>query len=158
MEIKKEVQFYPLFKKNRQTWQQNYVPLRLNALKLYILPPSILQKQSDGSPNLFKYTFLVSAKVQNYFCSSSRLGSLTLKPSAFEVVYLFPVASEASGGRIPNSNQLHNIAPFLNTNQQLFLCYKVTPLVSYRWATEKILSYRLSWIHVFQKLWQEYIF
>ena len=34
------------------------------------------------------------------------LGSVTLKPAAFEYVYLPPVASEASEGRILNTNQL----------------------------------------------------
>ena len=64
--------------------------------------------------------FLRLAKVQNYFCSPSRLGSLTLKPAAFEDGYLSPVSSEASEGRIPNTNQLHNIEQNRNTNQKLF--------------------------------------
>ena len=44
----------------------------------------------------------------------------TLKPAAFEDVYLHPVASKASGGRILNTNQLHNKEQVVNTNQQTF--------------------------------------
>ena len=49
------------------------------------------------------------------------MGSLTLKPAAFKDLYLPPVASEASGVLIHNTNQLHNTnKKLLNTNQQLF--------------------------------------
>ena len=50
----------------------------------------------------------------------SRLGSLTLKQVCFEDVYLPPVASEASGGCILNTKQLHYLEQLLNTNQQFF--------------------------------------
>ena len=46
---------------------------------------------------------------------------MNLKPVAFEDVYISPISSEASGGRIINTNQLHNIGQLMNTNQQLFL-------------------------------------
>ena len=73
------------------------------------------------SPKLFKYMYIKLAKIQIYFCSPPRLGSPTLKPAAFEDVYLHPVASKASGGRILNTNQLHNIEQLLNANKQIFL-------------------------------------
>ena len=72
-------------------------------------------------------------KIQIYFCSPPRLGSLTLKPAAFEDVYLHPVASKASGGRILNTNQLHNIEQLLDTNQQNFL-KNITPFKNFRLA------------------------
>ena len=71
------------------------------------------------------------AKIQIYFCSSPRLGSQTIKPPAFEDVYLHPVASKASGGRILNNNQLHNIEQLLNNNQQFFP-KKITPFIIFR--------------------------
>ena len=49
------------------------------------------------------------------------MGSLNLKTAVFEGVYLSPVSSEASGGRILNTYQLHNYEQLMNINQQLFL-------------------------------------
>ena len=67
-----------------------------------------------------KYMYLKAAKIHNYFCSPSRLGSIALEPAAFADAYFPPVASKASGGNILNTNQLHNIEQLLITNQQLF--------------------------------------
>ena len=74
----------------------------------------------------------------------SRLGSITLKPAAFEDVYLPPVAIKASGGRILNTNQLHNKEQVVNTNQQLFFLNDIAPFKIFRFATEETLNYRLS--------------
>jgi len=46
------------------------------------------------------------------------------KTAAFEDVYISPVSSEASVGRILNTNQLHNIERLMNLNRQLFLLRK----------------------------------
>ena len=69
----------------------------------------ILPIQSYGSLKLLSALFLRWAKTQNYFSSPSRLGSLTLKLTVFKDVYLHPVASEANGWRMLNTNQLHDI-------------------------------------------------
>ena len=87
------------------------------------------------SPKLFKYMYIKLAKIQIYFCSPPSLGSPTLKPAAFEDVYLHPVASKASGGRILNTNHLHNIEQLLNANQQIFL-KNITLFKNFRLATE----------------------
>ena len=67
--------------------------------------------------------FLGWSIVQTYFCSSSRLGSLTPKQAVFEVVKHPPVASEMSEGRILNNKQLQNNEQLLNTIQRLFYEY-----------------------------------
>ena len=75
------------------------------------------------------------SKYSDLFCSSPRQGSLTLKPAAFEDCYLHPVASKASGDRILNTNQLHNIEQLLNNNQQTFL-KNITPFKNFWLAAE----------------------
>ena len=61
--------------------------------------------------------YLTFAKIQNQFCSSSGLGSLTAKPAAFEDAFPHPVASK---DHIFNFNQLHKYEKLLITNQQRF--------------------------------------
>ena len=87
--------------------------------------------------------YLKLAKIQNYFCFSSRLGSLTIKLAAFEDFYLHPVASKASVGRILNAIQFHNIEQLFNTNPQLKKKKKTLFFLIFRWVTEEILNYRL---------------
>ena len=82
---------------------------------------AILPVENYDSLKSLKWMFLRLTKIQIYFCSLSRLGSLTLKPATFEDIYHRSVASEASGGRMLNTNQLRNIEQLLNTNQQLIL-------------------------------------
>ena len=67
---------------------------------------------------MLKNMYLKLEEIQNYFCIPSKLGSLTLKPAAFEDAYLHLVASKASGERILNTVQLHNIKQLLNAYKQ----------------------------------------
>ena len=60
-------------------------------------------------------------EVSELFLFSTEARFLILKPAALEDVHLHPVASEASGVRILNTNQLHNIKQLLKTNQKLIL-------------------------------------
>ena len=57
-----------------------------------------------GFPKVLKYMFIRWLKLQSCFCSPFMLGSLTLKPIAFEDVHLPPVVSEVSGESILNTN------------------------------------------------------
>ena len=66
---------------------------------------------------MLKYMYLWWAKVQKFSSTASKLGSLTLKPSALKDVYFLPVASESIEGRILCTNQLQNIDQLINTNQ-----------------------------------------
>ena len=57
------------------------------------------------------------------FCFSYLyLGSVNLRPTTFEGVYIIPVSSEASWGCILNTNQLHNIEQRMNINHNFFFC------------------------------------
>ena len=125
--------------KIRQIRWENHNPRPLITLEIYIFTPATLPWGSYGSPKLLRSMYLKLAKIENYFFSTSRLGSLTLRPAACKDAYLHPIASKASGGRILNTNQFHNIEQILNTNQPL---KKITPYINFRWATEEILNYR----------------
>ena len=99
-----------------KTWQICTAPHSLITLDIYIyiyiyiciyihiFPPVFLPRGKYGSPKLLKYMYLKLAQIQINFCSPPRQGSLTLKSAAFEDVYLRPVASKASGGRILKTN------------------------------------------------------
>ena len=91
----------------------------------YIYALTFLPRESCGSSKMLNYMYLGWVKLQSYLCSSassSGLCSLTLKPAAFEEAYFPLVKSEASGGRNPNTNKVHNIESTSKlTNNLLFV-------------------------------------
>ena len=93
------------------------------------------------------------AKFQNFSCTLSTLGFLTLKPAAFEDVYLPPVASEASEGRMLNSNQLQNVKQLLNTKQKK-LTIKLHLLIFYGQQKKFWTAAHLKCMH-FKNLWRQ---
>ena len=106
-----------------------------NSIKRKLRPSKVVEIQ------VFKY-----GGTSELFPFQTRVGFLTLKAAEIENDYLHPMAR---GGHILNTNQLRNIEPLFNTNQQLFL-KKITPFIIFQRATKEI--------HVFQKHWRAVIF
>ena len=133
-------------KYNWTIWYQNHSTHTLFTLEIFLFPLAILPREGKDFLKRLNYIYSKWSKTQNYFSSSSRLGSLTLNPTTFKNLYLSTVASEASGGRILSVNQLHNFkkSPFIN--QQYFSVKKKN-----RWNSE----IRQSSIHIFKKSLEE---
>ena len=83
------------------------------------------------------------SEYSDIFLFPKRLSSVTLKPAAFEDVYIPSVTNKASGGHILNTDQLPNFEQYLNTNKQLFF-KKLAAFINFRWATEETQNYRLT--------------